>query len=353
MQKQPPRFLILWGLSFLLLGSAAFSTDKPMAMVQAGGPAVKRSGMEDFVALAARDVLYVGDVVRTGPESKASLLFADGMQVRMNFNTTLEITPPTPVGQGAKSPFRLLLGNVWVRLRPGQAVQTPSATVRARREEENKPSPPNRIKPQVYPRHRSPFGQTYREWSVVWWQWALTRPKTETVADPTGEQWATTQSGPVWFLPGGLGTLEEYAGTVPEGKALLFPLLSSLGWVPTDGPTLEAIRAQAKKDLDQVTELEVTVDGVAIQSLRNFRFRSPEPFSFTGPADESGWLFPGQRGTYEAVAEGYWIMLKPLPVGHHTIRCRAKQVYPGIEGSEDFVFEVEVTYHLTVGNAIG
>ena len=45
-----------------------------------------------------------------------------------------------------------------------------------------------------------------------------------------------------------------------------------------------------------------------------------------------------------AVAAGYWIMLAPLPVGEHTIHFTASVDNP-LFGQ----FEVDVTYHLTVG----
>ncbi len=43
------------------------------------------------------------------------------------------------------------------------------------------------------------------------------------------------------------------------------------------------------------------------------------------------------------VADGYWLMLAPLPVGEHTISFAG-----AIEGSPLGDFALDVTYHLTV-----
>lgn len=89
---------------------------------------VKRKGTAKFVALSTNGVLYVGDVVGTGPGSKAKLLFNDGSQFSLNANSAVEITPPVKT-KGRQSFVRALSGQIWARLRPGSAVQAPSATL--------------------------------------------------------------------------------------------------------------------------------------------------------------------------------------------------------------------------------
>ena len=81
------------------------------------------------MALSSNGVLYAGDVVGTGPDSKAKLLFNDGSQFGLNANSAVEITAPTKTANGRQSFVRALSGQIWARLRPGNAVQTPSATL--------------------------------------------------------------------------------------------------------------------------------------------------------------------------------------------------------------------------------
>ena len=90
---------------------------------------VKRKGTAKVVDLSSNGVLYVGDVVGTGPDSKAKLLFNDGSQFGLNAKSAVEITAPTKTANGRQSFVRALSGQIWARLRPGNAVQTPSATL--------------------------------------------------------------------------------------------------------------------------------------------------------------------------------------------------------------------------------
>jgi hypothetical protein len=203
----------------------------------------------------------------------------------------------------------------------------------------------------VYPPSATPFGRTYGEWSVAWCQWFLSIPKSQNpVMDETGEKVAVGQSetSPVWFLAGTIGTEAERTCTVPADKALLIPIINGFFWIPTDGPTPEALRAVAKEILDHVTEVEMTVDGVSLQGLQNFRFQSPDFFNFTGPAEEEETIFPAQTGTHLTYADGYYVMLEPLAPGEHTIWFRAKMVFPATFPQIQ-VFELNITYHLTMG----
>jgi tetratricopeptide (TPR) repeat protein len=98
----------------------------------ASGATLKRSNATNYATLNSRTSLNNGDVVRTGANGKASLLFYDGSQARMGANSALQITPPTDAGGGRKSFFRALGGQVWARLRPGTAVRTRTAVAGVR-----------------------------------------------------------------------------------------------------------------------------------------------------------------------------------------------------------------------------
>src|SRR5687767_10529972 len=101
----------------------------PLATVQTaiGRVSVQRHNVTSFTAIAARSNLNAGDIVATGENSKASLLFHNGAQLRLNARSSVQITAPSQVGRGKTSLFRAISGEVWARLRPGQAGQTRSA----------------------------------------------------------------------------------------------------------------------------------------------------------------------------------------------------------------------------------
>ena len=121
--------------------------DIRVAMAQEAGTIVSVVGrVEVFRAqqwqpVGLRHVLVPGDVVRTGPGSRAAILLSDEVQIKVNANSTLEITevmsPPGKPTRAAAGPLQtilnLLKGEVWSRSR-GRPLQirTPAATATIR-----------------------------------------------------------------------------------------------------------------------------------------------------------------------------------------------------------------------------
>src|SRR5574337_247642 len=117
------------------------------AMAQEAGRIVTAVGnVEVFRAqqwqpVGLRYVLSPGDVVRTGPGSRAAILLSDEVQIKLNANSTLEVTevmpPPGKAVRAAAGPLQtilnLLKGEIWSRSR-GRPLQirTPAATATIR-----------------------------------------------------------------------------------------------------------------------------------------------------------------------------------------------------------------------------
>jgi hypothetical protein len=193
----------------------------------------------------------------------------------------------------------------------------------------------------VAPPQSSPYGQSYADWAVAWWQWAVSFPLDESpVTDPTGDLADLGQSGPVWFLAGTFGGSAERTVTVPSGKALFFPLVNIMGaFIPEPGeepPTEEELREILDFFFGLGYTIECTIDGVALTDLDDYRAQTG---LFSASVPENG-LFP--EGDYDiCIADGFWIMLRPLPAGEHTIH---------FAGTLDVIgLEVDVLYHITVG----
>src|SRR5437016_5139326 len=78
----------------------------------------------------------------------------------------------------------------------------------------------------VLPVSSKPYGKTYGEWVVSYWQWAMSIPIASNpwTSDPTGAFAANGQSGPVWFLGGTLGDSVTRYLTIPASKAVFLPV---------------------------------------------------------------------------------------------------------------------------------
>jgi hypothetical protein len=210
----------------------------------------------------------------------------------------------------------------------------------------------------IFPPSSKPYGKTYGQWAVAWWQWALGTPADiNPVLDSTGQFAGVGQSGPVWFLGSTFGDSEERTFSVPRRKALFLPVFQfifgaavfdcdpSNPGVPCDVPTL---RQNAAAATTAATTLEVSIDGDRVRKIRNYRAISPDTFSVTFP---EGAVFGLPAGTFAPhVADGYWLMLEPLDAGKHTIRVRV--VSPGtvLPGNPDpqYAADYTVIYHIKV-----
>jgi hypothetical protein len=216
--------------------------------------------------------------------------------------------------------------------------------------------------PGIMPPGSTPHGHTYDEWGDIWWQWALSIPvDNNPLADMTGLNAAVGQSGHVWFLGGIFGQqghVAERTVTVPPGKALFFPIVNYIWvntpefgdapWSPEQEATVRAANA-AWIDSYAAGELSCEIDGHPVADILSYRSVTPQGEAFMQTFPENNiWGIPAD--TYgPSVQDGIYLMLAPLSAGEHTIHFSAHHEFPPDKGGE---FSLDVTYHLTVLNAV-
>ncbi len=221
--------------------------------------------------------------------------------------------------------------------------------------------------PPILPPNSTPYGKTYGQWSEAWFQWCFSLPVTHHPIFDTATV-STGQSGPVWFIGGNFtGTPITRNVTIPSGTALFFPILNfwadntdcANGEMISDNNSEAFLRTLAANNMNQASDLSCTVDGVAVQGLADplntpYRVQSPTPegFSYALPATDNLLSYLGltcwssnggtpilvSAATYHPVADGFYILVAPLPVGKHTIHAR------GALGGfvEDFIYNITV-----------
>jgi hypothetical protein len=177
----------------------------------------------------------------------------------------------------------------------------------------------------------------YKTLSAKWWQYLLSvPPSTNPILDDNPCD--AKQKGAFFYLVGTFGGSAERTCTVPKGKSIFFPVVNVFATLDKNDPAFDTI-AKVKKfvtdNINQASDLQASVDGVNI-NLDNARAQSQQ-FPLKVPKDNilGG---PEIAGTYLAIADGYWVGLKALSVGEHTIH------FAGKVGT----FSVEVTYHIIV-----
>jgi hypothetical protein len=166
----------------------------------------------------------------------------------------------------------------------------------------------------------TPYGQSYGQWTVKWWQWFAAIPApANPAADETGQNAGIDQADRnVWFLAGTLGgkTVKRKC-PIPAGRAILFPVINyeMNGLEKPQLRTESELVSHVQQDEDDIINLDAIVDG---QNVPIFRVRS-DPTFFTIAAPEDNAVQIPHGGTTQATADGYWVFLKPLHLGEHDI----------------------------------
>ena len=209
----------------------------------------------------------------------------------------------------------------------------------------------------VYPVNSEPHGLSYAEWSARHWQWLYSQPVDANPLFDTADC-SAGQSGHVWFLGGTFATTSTVDPSkivhilgkvtrecrIPSGTALFFPLVAA------EASTLEGSTplgllddADFFADLIVIDSLTLEIDGKPVTNLTNYDVVSPA-FTF-GPLPANNVLGADQGSTALSVSDGFFVMVKALPVGKHTIHFTGT-----IDATLDFglTFSEDITYNITI-----
>ena len=163
------------------------------------------------------------------------------------------------------------------------------------------------------------FDHPQAEWAEAYQQWIAAFPRgASPVTDTTGELCAARQDGDVWFLAGSEGTAPvERRCSVPPGKTLFVPLAGTVERSGNRQPDCGAMARIAADHLTRVGMLSMTVDGQALYNLASFR-------QATGDCFAPGLRQVPRSSAKTSLADGWAVMLRPLPAGPHTIVVGAR-----------------------------
>jgi hypothetical protein len=180
-------------------------------------------------------------------------------------------------------------------------------------------------------------GPDLKDLTAQWWQWALSiPPAVNPMLDSTGVNCMVGQRDSVWFLAGGFfgGTAVRNC-SVPQGMALFFPVINSIG-INTPNVcgqigslSVSDMRAANAGFINTAVNMSVQLDGRAVANLRRvqsfvFPVALPEDNVFDAPCSGAG-LGNVPAGIFSpAVDEGFYVLLDPLAAGTHTLHFHAE-----------------------------
>jgi hypothetical protein len=186
--------------------------------------------------------------------------------------------------------------------------------------------------PYSFSENSSPYGIPYKDWTAKWAAWLDSLPRSQNwnFQNAPGVKYKAEDcsyrqdpSSPVFFLPWvGIerGTTATQTCVVPHNKAVLLPV--DAGTSDYSDPTVkiktpaELIRVVSKSNI-YPNQFDATLDGKPLH-LKNDEAHKVQSdlFDLTLPKDNV-WGEP--EGPDKAITQGWWIMLKPLPTGEHTL----------------------------------
>jgi hypothetical protein len=177
----------------------------------------------------------------------------------------------------------------------------------------------------VYPKDSSPFGVPYKDWITRWWQWNVGIPSSQHPRDHyTAEKCTVNQNGSVWFLPDILTGKEERPCTIPEGKAIMVPLVTGECDTSETESHSDADLRQCSMEGQEYAAISATLDGQKIENLDSYR-TATDFFNITAVKDN---IFDSPAGTFRGAADGFFVFLKPLSVGNHELQIKTSVTNP-------------------------
>lgn len=183
--------------------------------------------------------------------------------------------------------------------------------------------------------------ETFGELTARWWQWAERMPLPPYL-DPDGRLCDYDQDGPVWFLAGTDGTFNPTRRCViPTGRHILVPVINMRysNTPPRSGKPLDlpckVLQEGAAVNNDRLGSAIVLIDGARVSDVARYRVRSDGCF----PLEE------GDETSPRTAADGYWLLIKPLPPGRHTLSIGANYSADG-DGYGHMVQNFEYVLHV-------
>lgn len=166
----------------------------------------------------------------------------------------------------------------------------------------------------AFPIDSNPFGLSYSEWCIKWWQWISSIPKHNNPAlDWSGIKVYESQSDSrVLFLCQtyeGVETTPSRRNRITKGRSIFMPIINWISIMYQDGNSDNQLLEIARSKMDVVGPLEITINGVTVnKGLEEYRIQSPF-FEIDLPENN---LFGISAGKRRCVSDGYWVFLRPI-----------------------------------------
>ncbi len=175
----------------------------------------------------------------------------------------------------------------------------------------------------VYSTDSKPFDVPYQDWVARWWNWTFGISADEHPRDDPSRSCNVNQNGSVWFLPDSL-SIESASNPrtcdVPVGKAIFVPVVTGeVSNIEKPGFDDSQIIKEALVCDNYSNNRRAEVDGVSVNGLNDpVTYRTNSSHLFNVHFVDNN-IYNIKAGTGRGFVDGWFLFVKPLPVGEHKI----------------------------------
>ena len=197
----------------------------------------------------------------------------------------------------------------------------------------------NELKLLMFSDDSKPYNVTLQDWTAKLSKWAYSFSgyNNNALLNPNGTVLMKYQpdNEPMFFLSGAWNSVGNRSLNIPSDKGILFPVLNAEASFTSfpNAKSEDDLKKILKFVLKAATYVGVQINGIPIQ---HHRITTSLFDSYYAENNIFGW----KSGPTKAVSDGYWVFLKPLPVGKYKIHLLGEQSF----------YRTEVTYDINVIN---
>jgi hypothetical protein len=218
---------------------------------------------------------------------------------------------------------------------------------------------------EFYSKDESPFGISYSDWVAKFWAWNFFLPSDQQAIKPIGliENGCLThkENSLVMLLDTSIGGIWNQNCTISRNDGILIPIWTgecNAGEGDCLGKPFEELSKAARGfDLGKINGL-VKVDNIPVAELDALDYKTnkmnnvtevyTKQFNATIPNDSRMKTEEENYGkTFPAAAHGWFVFLKPLQPGNHTVYYQ-NDVAPTTLSGAGNVNSAQFTYHFKV-----
>lgn len=163
--------------------------------------------------------------------------------------------------------------------------------------------------------NEKPYGLSFSEWTVKWWNWIIGIPKdVSPLFDMNGKNARLNQiDSEVVFLCQTLESSEKIpvrSIKIAKGTSVFMPIINWISILHEDGENDEELLNTARERMNVVKDLRININELTLTTdrLKVFRVQSPVLDTFLPEKN----IFDRPSCQTRMVSDGFWIFLKPI-----------------------------------------